>query len=226
MSLAAFLLAVSVTTSAMAGMPAPALTDAGRLRLASIGFFAATFVVLAKLFQILWNWLRKDFPSLPQLTFRRAMAIVFVWGMALELVLTMISGARELLTPGAWERVGVTYQVTPATPGASAADLSPEGRRARIQRLADALRAQPALPKSARTSGLPADLWEAPGGGHYVYLSDLADAMGMLAYEPPGPGYERLAILPDFTVVALPRDEMTRRLDAGQKQLFREQVKR
>lgn len=194
-------------------MPAPVLTDAGRLRLQSLGFFVALFFVLAKLFQILWNWLRSDFPRVPVLTFRRAIALVFVWGMALELVLSMVSGARELMTPGAWEKVGVTYQVKPTTPGASPGDLGPAARRTRIVRLAEALRAQPVLPRSARASGLPDDLWIAPGGARYVYLGELADAVGVIAYEPPGVGPDRLAILTDFSVSAFSSDALERRLD-------------
>ena len=32
-----------------------------------------------------------------------------VWGSLFVLVLTMISGARELMTPGAWKKDGITY---------------------------------------------------------------------------------------------------------------------
>ena len=39
------------------------------------------------------------------------MAAVVLWGLLFMLVLTMISGARELLTPGAWEKKGATYQL-------------------------------------------------------------------------------------------------------------------
>ena len=34
-----------------------------------------------------------------------------------EIVLTMISGARELMTPGAWERNGVTYRLSESRGG-------------------------------------------------------------------------------------------------------------
>jgi hypothetical protein len=206
---------LSIPTLAHAGMPSPALTDIARLRLQSIGFFLATFLVLAKLFQLLWNWLRIDFSSLPVLGYRRAMGLVFVWGMALELVLTMVSGARELLTPGAWEKVGVTYQVKPDVVGASVLDLSPAARRARIERLANSLRALSTLPRSPRTSGLPDDVWVAPGGARYVYLGDGAAASGLIAYEPPGLGDERLAIANDFSVIAVSRVELEKRMQVA-----------
>ncbi len=34
---------------------------------------------------------------------------MIIWGLLFVLVLTMISGARELMTPGAWEKEGFTY---------------------------------------------------------------------------------------------------------------------
>jgi hypothetical protein len=208
------LVPLALCTAAFAGMPSPTLTDAGRLRLQSLGFFVALFFVLAKLCQLLWNWLRADFPSMPHLGFRRAMALVFLWGMALELVLTMISGARELLTPGAWEKVGVTYQLKPASPGGSA-DFSMAGRRARLERLAAALKAQPALPRSARASGLPDDAWTAPGGARYVYLGEFAAKVGILAYEPPTAGAERLVILDDYSVTTLSADAIHEKTKAA-----------
>lgn len=198
--------------TAMAGMPSPTISDVGGLRLQSIGFFLALFVVLAKLFQVLWNWIRKDLPALPVLSLRRAMGIVFLWGIALELVLTMVSGARELLTPGAWEKVGVTYQVKPDAPGTAVTDSAPSGRRARLERLANALRSLKTLPRSARTSGLPNDVWMAPGGARYVYVGEIASSGGIVAYEPPGLGDERLVILRDFAIVSLTTSDLERRM--------------
>jgi hypothetical protein len=54
----------------------------------------------------LWNSLQRDFPRLPRLSFSRALAGVVLWGLLFIIVLTMISGARELMTPGAWQRQG------------------------------------------------------------------------------------------------------------------------
>ena len=211
----ALLAALCHAPTAFAGMPAPTLTDAGQMRLRSLGFFLALFFGLAKLFQSLWNWLRKDFPKLPILGYRRAVGMVFVWGMALELVLTMVSGARELLTPGAWEKVGTTYQVKPAVAGASVLDQSPAARRSRLDRLGRALQALSALPKSARTSGLPDDLWAAPGGTRYVYMGEAVEKAGVIAYEPPlagSPGAERLVLLRDFTIVSWSETTIDQRL--------------
>jgi hypothetical protein len=45
------------------------------------------------------------------MTYARALAAVALWGFVFVIVLTMISGARELLTPGAWEKQGATYKL-------------------------------------------------------------------------------------------------------------------
>jgi hypothetical protein len=41
------------------------------------------------------------------------------------LVLTMISGARELMTPGAWEKKGFTYQLVRDRPAKAADTQAP-----------------------------------------------------------------------------------------------------
>ena len=67
--------------------------------------------LLALLVKLLWNYLAKDFSKLPPMTYRKALAAVTLWGLLFLLVLTMISGARELMTPGAWEKQGATYKL-------------------------------------------------------------------------------------------------------------------
>lgn len=39
------------------------------------------------------------------------MGLVVLWGLLFIVVLAMISGARELMTPGAWEKQGATYRL-------------------------------------------------------------------------------------------------------------------
>jgi hypothetical protein len=41
---------------------------------------------------------------------------VTLWGLLFLLILTMISGARELMTPGAWEKHGSTYRLKDERP--------------------------------------------------------------------------------------------------------------
>ena len=107
--------AAALALPALAGMPSYTLTDVARMRLETISFFTVAFLVFAALVKLLWNCLAADFPKLPRMTYTKALAAVVLWGLLFMLVLTMISGARELLTPGAWEKKGATYQLKGAS---------------------------------------------------------------------------------------------------------------
>jgi len=98
---------------AVAGMPSVSLSRLASFRLMSISFFVAVFLVAAIVVRWVWNRLAADFSRLPRLTYQKACLLLGGWGMAFVLVLTMISGARELMTPGAWELDGVTYRLRP-----------------------------------------------------------------------------------------------------------------
>ncbi len=95
----------------LAGMPSVTLTDIARMRIQSISFFLMVLLVSAWGVKALWNSLRKDFPRLPVMSYKRALAVMTLWGLIFVIVLTMISGARELLTPGAWKKDGLTYKL-------------------------------------------------------------------------------------------------------------------
>lgn len=110
----------SLVTSAMAGMPSPLpddlprvlrLTESAEARLSAISFFVAGLLVSAAAVWGLWNFVRRDFPKWPKLSFGKALAFVVLWGLMFVIVLTMISGARELMTPGAWKKNGATYKL-------------------------------------------------------------------------------------------------------------------
>ena len=92
----------------------PTLTGLAEARLHIISFFVAIFMVTSLAFLLIWNSLRQTFTSLPKLTYRRALALVGLWAAAFILILTMISGARELMTPGAWEKSGAIYKLNEA----------------------------------------------------------------------------------------------------------------
>lgn len=77
----------------------------------TLSFFVLAFLVGTKCLQWIWNAARKDFPFLPQLGYGRALSLTLLWGCLFVVVLTMISGARELMTPGAWRKSGWTYQL-------------------------------------------------------------------------------------------------------------------
>ena len=96
-----------------AGMPTVTvtLTKMAEIRLQNISFFLVGFFVSAFLIRLLWNYLQSQFTQLPRLSYRLALGVTLLWGLIFVLVLTMISGARELMTPAAWERDGRTFKV-------------------------------------------------------------------------------------------------------------------
>jgi hypothetical protein len=96
---------------AWAGMPSIHVSELARPRLDVISFFLVVLLASSAAVWGLWNWLRTDFPRLPRLSFLKACGLVALWGLFFVVVLTMISGARELMTPGAWERVGYTHRL-------------------------------------------------------------------------------------------------------------------
>ena len=99
---------------ALAGMPAPlTLRDMARMRVEAISFFLVVLLVSAKLIQWLWNGLRSNPSRVPRLTYPKSVGLVALWGLLFVVVLAMISGARELMTPGAWKQDGATYRLVP-----------------------------------------------------------------------------------------------------------------
>ena len=111
---------LSLQPAAWAGMAAPTLEDIPRLltlsnmaklRLDAISFFIVCLLGFAWAIQLVWNSLANDFPKLPRISYLRCLGLMGLWGLLFLLVLTMISGARELMTPGAWKKQGLTYQL-------------------------------------------------------------------------------------------------------------------
>jgi hypothetical protein len=199
----ACLLATGWPAVARAGMPSPLPTpDAlervlqlnGSVldRLQALSFFLLVFLGCAAAVQGLWNVFRRDFPRLPRLTFGRALAGVLLWSLLFVVVLTMISGARELMTPGAWQKQGFTYKLAPASTPAAEPD-STAVRKQQIERLRQALWHFAAthngrFPSSNETSEIPADVWLVPeaGGLRYQYAPGLSASQpaALLAWEP------------------------------------------
>jgi hypothetical protein len=186
-----------------AGMPTVNLTDAGRMRLDSLSFFAVGFLLSAWGIRSLWNLLQRDFPRLPRLTFKAAAGVVFLWGMLFVLVLTMISGARELMTPGAWEKQGLTYKLADANAVHSVAaglttaprehDALARRRAQQLQNLHVALLAYAArhdgqYPSVEAAEGIGAEIWNLPDrlGARYLYVpgGSVVDVSEVVAYEP------------------------------------------
>jgi hypothetical protein len=224
--LVAFLLVLGRPPAAPAGMPAPLPTsdtlkrvlrinDSALARLQAISFFLVVLLACAGAVQGLWNYLRRDFPRLPRLSFGRALAGVLLWGLLFVIVLVMISGARELMTPGAWQKQGFTYKLTPGTDPAEADPATL--RRQHLERLRLALWHFAAthngrFPSAGEMAEVPADLWLIPesGGLRYEYVPGLSATQPatLLVYEPELDARQRLALRSNGDIAALSSAEI------------------
>ena len=188
---------------AFAGMPSVSLSDVARLRVQTISFFLVALLLSAWLIKLLWNYLRRDFVSLPRLTYGKAVGVIVLWGLLFVLVLTMISGARELMTPGAWEKNGLTYRLTHEPPAPYPEEGPESERRQQLERLRAALwesaRSHGGEFPAAAASDVPAECWLVPGSSRlrYLYVEGQAADQGAtpLAYEPGVYGSRRLVLL-------------------------------
>ncbi len=203
----ALLLAVVIvladTAPVFAGMPSFTLTDAASMRLQSISFFLVVFLASAFIIRWIWNALRSDFPKLPRLSYLKSLGLVGLWGFLFLLVLTMISGARELMTPGAWKKDGLTYTLgDEKTPESPPPGPSEEVRRAKLESLfkelaAYALKHDKQFPASGESSIRPYS-WQTPhaSGMRYLYFEgrNTDDGGRILACEPELFGDWRLVL--------------------------------
>ncbi|AGA27747.1 hypothetical protein [Singulisphaera acidiphila] len=187
---------------AVAGMPSLLLSDITRMRVQTISFFLLGFLISAWGIQRVWNSLRKDFPRLPRLAYRKAVGVVALWGLLFLLVLTMISGARELMTPGAWQKEGYTYKLQNETKRSISEQES--ARRQSLDRLRGALWTyaqghKGRFPADASGPDIPERFWQAPdpSGMRYIYHGGQVADQGAtpLAIEPDLFGNGRLLLL-------------------------------
>lgn len=157
------------------------LDDVARMRLEAISFFIVAFLICAGLVQWGWNALRRDFQRLPTLTYGKALTMLGLWGLIFVLVLTMISGARELMTPGAWRKDGYTYKLNRDLSTSEAEQQMWERieseRWSKLAELKVALWAYAKsydgqLPTDAAASGIADALWRTPepSGIRYRYI--------------------------------------------------------
>jgi hypothetical protein len=102
---------VGIPSVVQAGMSTVTLSEFGANRL--IGISTVLFlliVVVATVLTRCWNSLVKE-TNLPRLTHPKAIGFGFLGGLLFFLVLVMIAGSRELLSPGAWRPVGILYEL-------------------------------------------------------------------------------------------------------------------
>lgn len=214
--LIAVVLAFCLPGMAQAGMPSFNLTDVARMRVQTISFFLAGLLLSAWFVQLLWNYLRRDFSALPRLSYGKGLGLVVLWGLLFVLVLTMISGARELLTPGAWEKQGLTYRLAkPPVPPQVETRVEPE-RRQKLDRLREALwnyaRSHEGRFPVESTPEVPADYWlasERPRLRYFYVAGQFADRGARpLAYEPGIHGDLRLVLLTNADIKTMTAEEV------------------
>jgi hypothetical protein len=216
---------------AFAGMPSILLTDMARMRIQTISFFFFGLLLSAKLIQWIWNSLGKDFTVLPRLSYTKALGVVTMWGLLFVLVLTMIAGARELMTPGAWEKHGKTYRlVQPPEPVPPSTEESSESVRfTKLESLRRALweyadTHQGRFPSERSDTSIPTDKWRLPepSGLRYLYVGGLQAAKQSppsspsvpLAYEPEFYDSGRLVLFTDGHIQRMENGDLDRALRA------------
>lgn len=188
---------------AHAGMPFYNFSEMATIRIETISFFLVAILVISFAVQRLWNFLQKDFTKLPRLSYTKSVGLILIWGLAFHIVLTMISGARELMTPAAWEKHGLTYKLKQARPAPPVEQLD-LARRQQLERLRAALWQYAAthekkFPPHEFVPDIPQQTWRVldPSRMTYVYISGGSPDIGSvpLAYEPGIYGRERLVLL-------------------------------
>jgi hypothetical protein len=195
----------------------PASIDA---QLQAISFFLAILLVCALIVMWLWKILRRDITWLPPLDYQRAASLTILWGLLFIVVLTMISGARELMTPGAWRKQGWTYRLAESLPAAASAEDSLLARRQGLEQLKVALLTYAAthqgqFPSSAESS-IEASLWEIAGwpGVQFQLIPDrdANAAAQLLVFEPEVEGDERLVLMTNGLIGTMRSSEITQAL--------------
>lgn len=214
------------TSEAMAGMPSIVLSDWAALRLETISFCLVLFFAAAFVVRWLWNSVAKDFPALPRLSYGHTLAALALWAALLAVVLTMIAGSRELMTPGAWQKDGLLYKVTQTSESeADTNDASKrlEQRKQRLRELHTAILQYAAehggkFPGSEDRSSIETSLWEVPGAGgmQYVCLPGRSadNPRGVLVCEPEVFGGERLVLYTNGELALVPSRELQSQLEA------------
>lgn len=199
----------------------PRFTDMAHARIEVISFFIAGFLLLALVYRWLWNSLARDFPKLPRLSYRGALGALIVCGLFIYVVLTMISGARELLTPGAWERSGVLYKIR--EPEQNPKPWLDAARRGSLDRLRAALwkysgQHGGAFPADSSEETIPGEAWLSidPNGLPLVYLPGAKQDVGanVIAYEPGTFGASRFALLSNGEVIQTAASELKVRINS------------
>ena len=180
---------------AHAGMTVYDLNDVVRLRLEDISFFVLLLFLASLGVKGLWNFLAKDFTRLPRLSFGKGLSLTSLLATLMLLILIMIAGARELLTPGAWQRQESHYRPS-ETASQEIRQQNLESLRTALMQYAHAHQGQ--FPPHDYVAEIPEKLWQAPDSNatRYFYLGGhcLSESNALLACEPRSFGDQRFAL--------------------------------
>ncbi len=214
-----FTLLVVSLLPAHAGMTVYGLRDIVRLRLEEISFFIVLLLACSFILKFLWNTAFKGFESVPRLKYFQALGGSLLFGLVMLLILTMISGIREVLTPEAWRKQGTSYRLN---------DPSQEpARRRSLEHLRGALMEyarthEGQFPRHDFGPEIPAKLWESPdqAGSRYIYSGGLStnDTSALLVVEPVNFGERRFVLRGSGEVEIMPNEAINRRFGQGRQQ--------
>ncbi len=217
------LLYFSYSDIASAGMASATLADVERelspsnltrMRLEALSFFGFCLLIFTAVLQQIWNGLRRDFPILPRLSYAKALGLITLWGLLFMVVLTMISGARELMTPGAWEKKGWTSQLILDQPTDVEREVTERYRvmdrfGLALQDFARSHDGRYPAPGLEADGAIPRELWTSPRykGESLIYRGGWPAQPGtgeIVAYELASVGPDRLVLKPNGLIVWLP----------------------
>ncbi len=192
------------------------LTDVAAARIDALSFFFVTYLVISAVVKVIWNQLAKSFVSLPKLKYTQALGVVFVTGLLFYVVLTMISGARELLTPGAWEKQGSGYRLRGEQPNVLTKDERREAMLTLKKAIWDFAKTSGGQAPTGPFSGeVAAELWNFGDGGLYALVPGVKPGGGreVLVYEPSMAGGRRFVLLADGSIEDRAEGDLKRELD-------------
>ena len=194
---------------AHAGMTVYGLNDFYRLRVQDISFLVFLLLLCALILKLVWNYAFKGFTAIPRIKYFQALALAILFGLVMLLILTMISGIREVLTPGAWRHQGTSYKLNAPTQEPMRL-RSLEHLRAALMSYAQVHDGK--FPANDFSDEINEKLWESPeeNGSHYIYRGGLtlADTNALMAVEPVMFGEKRFGLFVSGQIKLLTNSEI------------------